>query len=706
MKSNAWNKLIFWSTLSLLLFLNTYTLIHAVSGWILGIELFLCLFFIRRFLLHKDDKFLKYAAFFLWGFLILAQIGFVFALRTNIRYDAYWILDQAVEMLSTHKLSPTISNAYFTQVPNNYGITIITYWFLNCLQFLGVPSSCFMRAVQLFNTAFIDLSLFFIWMFMRRTKGNSTSVLFLFFCVISPYPYVWAPYYYTSTTSMMFACAAVFLWLCICKTSSRRIQYLLAALMGILCITGYQVRATSLIAYIAIFLFWSIRHEKGSLKKHARPLLLFFLTTALSFVSWKGIINHYVPFDTRDTALPVTHFMMMGTRWDGSFNMDDLRYSISLPTKEEKLKGTLSVIRERLTENGLAGNIKLLLNKQLNCWVDGTDSFTTEHALCTDFNLLHPYIMGSKSGYLAAYAQIFRAIQLFLVCSYAIFSMMKKRADTTFLLALNLLGGMVFHLLWETSPLYSIPFTLFSYALAVDGLGQLADCSLFQKKVSSYALLASSALCLLVSGIYLIAQRATYTKEVHFLTDSVVAQHMETAGENGPDMKVGQVWTQTFEAETPFNILELYYGNPGMEGNTSSYNITLSDEHGTVFYQDILYGDDTGYDLDYEIQFEPVIPQGRTTYTISIEPLAQDQEHYLHFSSQDCSRVDLYPHGSLSIDGVPVSRDLSFRVQNLHLGTLATRKEYYLFAILLLSLELFIVFKAFCLIHQKRRPIP
>ena len=169
--------------------------------------------------------------------------------------------------------------------------------------------------------------------------------------------------------------------------------------------------------------------------------------------------------------------------------------------------------------------------------------------------------MGSKSGYLAAYAQIFRALQLFLVCSYAIFSMMKKRADTTFLLALNLLGGMVFHLLWETSPLYSIPFTLFSYALAVEGLGQLADCSLFQKKVSSYALLASSALCLLVSGIYLIAQRTSYTKEIHFLTDSVVAQHMETAGENGPDMKVGQVWTQTFEAETPFNILELYYGN-------------------------------------------------------------------------------------------------------------------------------------------------
>ena len=475
MKTTVWNKIVLWISLGLLLFLNAYTLLHAVTGLpiFFGAVLLLLLFlFAYRFLNGQTERFLSRSAAVLWILIPVLQAVFILLLHNNVRYDAYWILDQAVEMLDTHQFSDTISNGYFTQVPNNYGLTILTYWFLSLMKALGLPASCFMRAVQFFNMLFLDLSLLFVFLSIRKLKGQAASVFFLFFCALTPYVYVWAPYYYTSTTSMMFACAAVWIWLCIRDSASVRRQCLLSVLLGILCVTGFKVRATSLIAYIAIALFWSVRHKTGSLKKYVRPILVFVFSAFLAFCAWKGIVAHYVPFDTTDTALPVTHFMMMGTQGNGSFHMDDLRYTVSLPTAEEKISGTLSVIRERLSENGFQGNIRLLLDKQLNCWTDGTDSYTAELSLCSDFGFLHPYVTGSKSVFLASYAQMFRSLQLLGVSLFCIFSLARRKAGDMFLLALNLLGGMVFHLLWETSPLYSIAFALFSYALCTDALGE------------------------------------------------------------------------------------------------------------------------------------------------------------------------------------------------------------------------------------------
>ncbi len=730
MKSNIWNKLVLWISLGLLLFLNFYTLVHAISGWVLGIVLLLSLFFAHSFFSHRDERFLNRASLFL-GILILSiQTAFILILKANIRYDAFWILDQAVEMLETHEISPVISNAYFSQVPNNYGLTILTYWFLSILKALGVPSGCFMRAVQFFNIFFIDLSLLCIYLFIRKRKGVRGAAFFLFFCALSPYLYVWAPYYYTSTTSMLFACLAVFLWECIRTSASWKKQCLLAVLMGILCITGYKVRATSLIAYIAVILYWSVFHQKGSFRRYLRPLLFFILSAAVSFVSWKGIVRHYAPFDTTDTAFPISHFIMLGTYGpDGSFCVDDQRYTISLPTAEAKRAGTMEVIRTRLSENGFAGNVRLLLNKQLNCWADGTDAYMQENNLCSGYNRLHAYITGSRSGYLASYAQIFRWLQLFLVCIYCIWALLslcprlrklfpkilpesarlfeREPGTDLFLLALNLLGGMVFHLLWEAGPLYSIAFTLFSYALAAEGIEMLKSLPILNTQAARTAVFSSSFFCLLISASCLLSNWQIYTQEEQVLTDFVVNQQMETAGEDGPDMETGQIWTQTFETETPFNVLNLYFASPENDENNSVYQITLTDAYGTVFYDEPLYGITEVYAPAYELTFDPVIPKGRTVYTISIEAVSQDMEtdNFIRFISQDTSRVDLYPHGELSIDGVPAGRDICFRIVNRHLGTLASKKEYGLFSILLLSLELLLVLKSFRLIHQKRRPV-
>ena len=667
-----------------------------------AVLLLLLLLFGWKTLSGCREQTLKRITIVAWALLVILQTGFVLLLHNNIRYDAYWVLNQAIEMLDTHQISPTLYNEYFTQVPNNYGITLITYWFLSLAKFLGCPESFYMRAVQLFNTAFIDVSLLCVFLSIRKLKGKAPAVFFLVFCLLNPFSYVWTVYYYTSTTSMAFACAAIYIWLCIRDASSRKKAWFLAGLLGILCITGFKVRATSLIAYIAIFLFWSLSAKKEGLKKHAPAIIIFCLTAVISFVGWKGIVSHYVPFDTTDTAFPVTHFMMMGSRWDGGYNNDDRLYTISLPTAEAKVEGTIAVIKERLAENGFWGTIEVLLAKQLNCWQEGTDFAKYEHSLCTDFNVLHTYLVGSKNGYYVAYAQMIRVLQLFLVCISCIFALCRKKADGIFLIALNLLGGMAFHLIWETSPAYSIPFTFFSYALVCDGAEQIVTCKYFKRKAAAYTVFGTSAGLLVVTILALVLNFGTYTTEVQLVDDYVANQHMSDDESTTPVIKTGETWRQTFESEVPFNVWHIYFHNPQVVDNTSVYQITLSDENGTVFYNEPLYGYNTGYETFYEIGTDLVVPEGRTRYYIDITALEQDETYYVRFNCLSESLTDVYPYGTMTIDGEETDHDLAFRILHRHVAPLATKKEYCALAILLIALELFLVFRSLRLVKSSR----
>lgn len=565
-----------------------------------------------------------------------------------------------------------------------------------------------MKAVQLFNTAFIDISLLCVFLSIRKLKSRKSALFFLLFCALTPFSYVWTLYYYTSTTSMAFACVAIYLWLCIRDTPSRVKSCLLAAILGILCITGFKVRATSLIAYIAIFLFWTMglsrnrlknkALRKANVKRYLPPLAVFLFTAALAFLGWKGIVNHYAPFDTTDTAFPVTHFMMMGSRWDGSFNEADRLYTASLPTAEAKMEGTLSVIKERLTEAGPAGILKLLLAKQLNVWQEGTDLARYEFSLSTDFHLLHSLIMGSRNTWFVEFSQMLRVLELFLVCISCIFALLRRKADGIFLLTLNLLGGMAFHLLWETSPAYSIPFTFFFFALVCDGMEHLAGLSLFRKKSGAGLLLGASTGLILVTCAALVLNFKPVCAEAREADDYVVHQPMFDSTTTAPVIAEGETWRQSFTSDTPFNVWHLFIGSSHATENTSAYQITLSDEYGTVYYDAPLYGYESGYEGYVEFGTELTKPQGRTTYYIDIQVLYQDEDNYIHFNSLSETLADMYPYGTLTIDGEEVDRDLSIRILERHITPLATKKEYCALAILLIFMELFLVFRSFRLV--------
>lgn len=626
--------------------------------------------------------------------LIIGQLAFLLLIRPMLRYDPLKVFDMAIEMLKTHTISGTYETGYFARYTNNYPITILTYWFLLLLSKCGIPDSMFMPAVQLMNIACITSSIWLGYLILKELKGRRTGVLYLIVCVISPLSYVWAGYFYTATLSMPFLMGILYLYLRLTKVRTYTKRILLGGLLGLILILGYKLRATVMIAMIAIVLLmiWKLfvgilsapRSEKTfSLLDAIRPYLIsgiaFFLTAGLSLGFWNAAVNHYVAFDYKNTGFPMVHWVMMASRWDGAFDQTDELYTSSFDTKEEKIAADKQVLLERIQDAGPIGLITLTGRKLLNTWVDGTDTYQAENSFAS-YGKIYDYLLGNKSGFLTIYSQAFRVFQMLTVGIAALLGFIALRRKNgppkLFLVQLTLLGGMAFHILWETSPLYSISFTFLGLMLLADSIASLAEAfdlaSVFQK----------GWIVCSISSVFLLLLLAAGKKE---LVDTPIEerncqvdQYQYAGGYDGYVKDYEQIYVQTFTASKPFNRISIRTINPIGETNQSAFCVKLMDEDGTVLYDnDRFLSGMVVNNTPYEFILDPIIPNGPTVYTLEISPGYIEGENSLEFLSYTTGNCDMYPEGSLSISGQTIEKgDLAFSVYEYKVTTYFSLKFY------------------------------
>lgn len=421
--------------------------------------------------------------------LLAGQLLFLFIIRPELRYDPLKVFDMAVEMLRTHTISGTYETGYFARYTNNYPITILTYWILRVLSSLGAPQSSWMLICQLLNVLCITLSIALGFLLLWELTSLRTAALYLLICVICPLSYVWAGYYYTATLSM--PCLMGILWIAlrIRRASTTRGRILFSLLLGFITILGYKLRATAAIALIAVVIagfcqLWQRRRtlSPGWLRQLARvclmPCLAFLLTASLSLGFWSSAVDTYVAFDYQNSGFPAIHWVMMSARWDGEFNQSDENYTAGFATKEEKTAADLAVLKERITEAGPLGLMTLAGRKLLNTWVDGTDSYQAENSNSA-YGRLYDLLLGDQSGFVTIYAQAFRCLQMLAIglgaCAGLWQLRRRKKRPAVFLIQLTLLGGMTFHLIWETNPLYSIGFTFLGLILLAENISRVIE---------------------------------------------------------------------------------------------------------------------------------------------------------------------------------------------------------------------------------------
>jgi hypothetical protein len=241
-------------------------------------------------------------------------------------------------------------------------------------------------------------------------------------------------------------------------------------------------------------------------------------------------------------------------------------------------------------------------------------------------------------------------------CIAVAYTLFKKKCDSpTYLILLTMLGGMMFHILWEAYFIYSFGFSMLFLIPASETIHRISD----QKRTP----LVSGILCLaaLAGFSYLIipAIKTLSNTEIRY-NEYAVVQDM-SLGECEPLLK-GDSITQTFLTDRPFSHVGCKVYNDFGASNESIYRMELMNSDGEVIAHRDFIGAEAENGGYIHLKFDPVIPAGKETYLIQLTPLHTTDQSHLMFGYYNTHHYDIYSDGEMTGLNSDEKSDLAFMV--------------------------------------------
>lgn len=627
-----------------------------------GAGLFLCIFsLIGRLLSSLSEKKQLILTIFIAAVGVFLQYALMIRIQPVIRYDHLRVFDGALEIINTGELSLTDKNGYFGSYPFNISITVFQSVILRIVKFIGIPERYFLLSLQCVYLFLIDLGIFFSWKIVRMLHSLKNATLFALLCAANPILYVCAAGCYTTTLMLPLLMAAVYCILLFLRETDFHKKCLLGFFIGFSIAFGSRLRATVLIAGIAFGIYLLVR-EKAEIavrftkKQTAILTVSVLLGGLLSFGGFTAFQNTYIHGDYTDTQMPPIYYLMFAVNPEsrGSYSESDFELIFQYPTLKEKEEASLEILKERLTDYGISGTLSLAVHKLANTWSDGIEDYRDFLITSRNYGTLHSYIAGAHKDFFALYAHMYHTAIMAMFCLAVIFAL-GRRCDSYYLVFLTLLGGMVFHILWESFYVYSFGFSMLLVIPASESI-----CRISQKRRTSLitavlGLVSLTGLVVLMTPIIKEMKQSSYKH-----LDYAVSQDM-SLGDCKPLME-GEVITQTFRSDLPFNRLGCKVYNDFGSENNSLYRMELLSSDGTVLAGVDFSGAEAENGGYYYLSFDPIVPNGPETYQIRLTALSADENACLMFGYYNTHQYDIYSDGFMTGLNSDKRSDLAFQV--------------------------------------------
>lgn len=644
-------------------FMENFTVVQRMLTTVFGILLLFFFFsLLKKIIWRLQEKTVVRAAYVLLLVFFICQLLFLFTMKVGLRYDALKIVDEAVSVLKTGAVSDTHLDGYFSRYTNNYAILFVTIELLKIFSSPFLMGEQFQNAVPLLgiiNICMIDMGIFFTWKLAGKLKGQRVAFLCLIWAVCNPVFLIWTPFYYTNTVSMGLMMAVYYgIYLLFEKESSHQRIWkrgLLAFVCGILVWMGSSIRATVFITVIAATAYFFLREWKkkdgDTERKKERYVLAvkFICILAGIFVAAgcrKVEEKKYIPFDTTDTAFPAVHWIAMGAGGQGVYNIVDEYYTMGFETKEEKVQGDKELLKARMEELGILGYGRLMFDKLRLTWSDGSGGYLSELGVSQKYLPVHKYFLGGKSDFLGAYGAVYYSFCLFLIIIGTIVSLGKKKPDFFYIVRLNLLGGFLFHMLWEAGTIYSIGFMTLLPLIMTEGFEICQEAALkkLRRKIR-FAVLA------LAGGLFVLflVKNSVFFQKDYITNEATVNQFLYQCDENELLLE-GKLYVQSFVGDKDFNRLGIQVRNQLGESNTGIYHIALLDSQKRVLAEEQICGAEiSGYEF-ITLSFDTINGKKQDGYYhVVIEKTGGSKEDGLTFLSYNTGNYDACLQGMLEI---------------------------------------------------------
>lgn len=261
---------------------------------------------------------------------------------------------------------------------------------------------------------------------------------------------------------------------------------------------GYHIKVQAIIILIAITMcaFFELR------KKNVKEVILVvaFCVAGMSI----GQCIYHAAYSCFTDKIPIyedaqfswQHFMMMGLneKNNGIYNGDDVDFSRSFATREEREQAQSEEIKERLREYGVDGYLSFIKTKAAMCYTDGTfwwsrslgdfysEIYEEKNQLISPFLRSIYYFDGNNYSIYATVVQVLWMSILVLCFGSGIGS---NRENLFTVLRLTFIGIFIFEMLFEVAGRHlicNIPIFVILALVGADNLYKKIPDMIFDKR--------------------------------------------------------------------------------------------------------------------------------------------------------------------------------------------------------------------------------
>lgn len=395
-------------------------------------------------------------------FTTILQLIIVFNMKLIPKVDLGHIYKECISMLDLS--NGKITNVkYFGFYTNNIPITILLYWIFRLVKTIGFTDYRLIGGI--FNVVMLQIALVFAYKVLIKLTHYKTAGIITIIILTNPIYFAYASYFYTDTITLPFLLVGFFFiikGIYECRFKKQIFYHFIA---GILICIGMKIRVTTIFIGLAVFTCLLIEKEWKHLFKFLVGFLLGLLSVCIIYIP---LYRYHITFNTYDSAVTAEHFLMMASTRNGTYNEEDVFYTKSFNTHEDKVKNNVSMWKQRIKENGLLGNIQLIIKKQGIVWGIGTRGYVqyTQHVEKKTF--CYEIIVGKYSNYFKSYMQAYNIV-LFLYITLGVLKNIKNGFYNKSLLLLCIYwgGATLFYAFWEAHPRHAISFLILLTFLSI-----------------------------------------------------------------------------------------------------------------------------------------------------------------------------------------------------------------------------------------------
>lgn len=466
-----------------------FVLVAAMSGLVYEYSLFLlvcacaitgsAVFLFHRLFSAKEAFFVRQYNKILCLFaalLLFVNIGAGHLFRYDPIFDLEAVYQGAIRWVETGSFSdyhsPTCYDHYFYIFPNNLGTLSLLALLFRVVRFFGV-SDYFMTAT-VFNSLLAVCTMCLTSLCCKRLAGVRAGLFALIFFLFSPAFWIIGPVFYTDALSMLFPVLAFWIFLRSREEQAPRRRMLSYLLIGIVLALGFLIKATVLIAGIAILLWMILNKEWKNLLALGAILLACVFLLQLGFQQYI-----YTTQLDRETAgeknTPVTFWLNLGFSETGRYNHADFQLSWKTEDPAERREVLSAALSEKLENLGFSGVCTLFGKKAVTAFGNGTlalSDFLDDRPL--NNTALHEWVTYKGECYTlysSVCTGVFLTTLLLMLCTIG----WRGKRSPIWAVQIAVFGILFFLLFWEVNNRYVTNFVPLIFLCAAVGANRLCE---------------------------------------------------------------------------------------------------------------------------------------------------------------------------------------------------------------------------------------